>query len=51
MKTRKKRITELRERIIKNNMMQRFIREIEREEYLEEHIVQSMMAYQLQVIR
>ena len=46
MKLRKKRNTEFKENIMRNNLMQRFIREIEREDALDKRILQTMLAYQ-----
>lgn len=42
---------EFREKILKNNIMQRFIREIEREAPLDNYTLQTMLAYQPQTVR
>lgn len=43
--TRKRKI-EFRQKIMKNNLMQRFIREIEREELLDEQTLETMLVFQ-----
>lgn len=42
----KRRTTELKERVLRNNLMQRFIREIEREEPLDSRTLQTMLITQ-----
>ncbi len=51
MKTGKRRKQAFKEKILKNNLMNRFIREIEREAPLDKYILQTMLAYKPPVIR
>jgi hypothetical protein len=46
IKQRKKRNTEFKENIVRNNLMKRFIREIEREDPIDNHILETILAYQ-----
>jgi hypothetical protein len=47
----RKRIAILKETIRQNNLMNRFIYEIEREEPLEKDVLSTMFAYQVQVVK
>ena len=47
----KNRIAKFKESIRQNNLMNRFIFEIEREEPLEKDVLNTMFAYQVQVIK
>ena len=43
---RKAKLAEFKSEVLQNNLMQRFIREIEREEWIDDKYLRSMLVYQ-----